>query len=116
MTIIWLYIARNRTPNIDCYWGEGGGSTQGLGFRVSGGDPVLAPELPRPKTASVALGICTKIHAYTHTHIYIYIYMYVYAYIYICICIYIYMVPPPPKDLPFLYFLYMCRVFSTHEV
>ena len=25
--IIWLYIALNRTPNIDCYWGGGGGST-----------------------------------------------------------------------------------------
>ena len=32
INIIWLYIALNRTPNIDCYWG--GGSTQGLGFRV----------------------------------------------------------------------------------
>ena len=29
-TIIWLYLALNRTPNIDCYWV--GGSTQGLGF------------------------------------------------------------------------------------
>ena len=25
MNIIWLYIALNRTPSIDCYWG---GSTQ----------------------------------------------------------------------------------------
>ena len=25
-----IYIALNRTPNIDCYWG-GGGSTQTLG-------------------------------------------------------------------------------------
>ena len=32
--VIWLYIALTRTPNIDCYWGGGGGSTQGLGFRV----------------------------------------------------------------------------------
>ena len=23
MTIIWLCIALNRTPNIDCYWGGG---------------------------------------------------------------------------------------------
>ena len=22
ITIIWLYIALDRTPNIDCYWGE----------------------------------------------------------------------------------------------
>ena len=28
--ILWVYIALNRTPNIDCYWG--GGSTQGLGI------------------------------------------------------------------------------------
>ena len=24
--IIWLYIALNRTHNIDCYWGGGGGA------------------------------------------------------------------------------------------
>ena len=30
IAIIWLYIALNRTPNIACYWGGGGGSTQGL--------------------------------------------------------------------------------------
>ena len=24
--IMRLYIAFNRTPNIDCYWGEGGGA------------------------------------------------------------------------------------------
>ena len=24
--IIWLYIALNRTPNVDCYWGGGGGA------------------------------------------------------------------------------------------
>ena len=41
--------------------------------------------------------------------------MYVCMYVYENGCIYIYMVPPP-KDLPFLHFLYMCRVFSTHEV
>ena len=36
--IIGLYIALNRTPNVDCYWGwGGGGSTQGLGFRESRG-------------------------------------------------------------------------------
>ena len=23
--IVWLYIALNRTPDIDCYWGGGGG-------------------------------------------------------------------------------------------
>ena len=32
ISTIWLYIALNRTPNIDCYWG--GGSTQPL---ASGG-------------------------------------------------------------------------------
>ena len=30
--MIWLYIGLKRTPNIDCYWGGGGGSIQGLGF------------------------------------------------------------------------------------
>ena len=35
ISIIQLYIALNRTPNIDCYWG-GQGSTQGLRFRVQG--------------------------------------------------------------------------------
>ena len=35
--ILWLYIALRRTPNINCYWGgEGGGSTQGLGFSPKG--------------------------------------------------------------------------------
>ena len=24
ISMIWLYIALNRTPNIDCYWGGGG--------------------------------------------------------------------------------------------
>ena len=33
---IWLYIAPNGTPNIDCYWGRG--STQCLGLRVYGLD------------------------------------------------------------------------------
>ena len=28
--VIWLYIALNRTLNIDCYWGGGGGSTQAV--------------------------------------------------------------------------------------
>ena len=32
--IIWLYIALNRTPNIDCYRGGGGGSTQSIGNMV----------------------------------------------------------------------------------
>ena len=31
--IIWLYIALNRTANIDCYLG--GGSTQGLGLIIA---------------------------------------------------------------------------------
>ena len=30
--IIWIYIALNRTPNVDCYWV--GGSTQGLLLRI----------------------------------------------------------------------------------
>ena len=34
ISIIWLYLALNRTPTIGCYWG-GGGSTQGLGLRIS---------------------------------------------------------------------------------
>ena len=34
ISIIWLYIALNRTPNIDCYWGGGGGCIQDLGLRV----------------------------------------------------------------------------------
>ena len=29
INIIWLYLALNRTPNMDCYWG---GSAQVLGF------------------------------------------------------------------------------------
>ena len=41
----------------------------------------------------------------------IYTYLSIYVYIYI----YIYLVRPP-KDLPFLYFVYVCIVFSTHEV
>ena len=35
LSIMGLYIALNRTPNIDCYWLLlGGGSTHGLEFRV----------------------------------------------------------------------------------
>ena len=54
--MIWLYIALNRTPNIDGYWG---GSTQGLGFRVDffgqcRGQPReglgLRMSVPRPPT------------------------------------------------------------------
>ena len=48
--IMWLYIALNRTPNIDCYWGAvpnlnravsaargWGGGVEGLGFGAVGG-------------------------------------------------------------------------------
>ena len=31
ISILWLYIALNGTPNVDCYWG-GGGSTQSISF------------------------------------------------------------------------------------
>ena len=60
---MWLYIALNRTPNIDCYW--------------------LGP-VPNVRCSLV----CTS----THTHIYIYIYMciYVYTYIRIKICTHMY--------------------------
>ena len=33
---IWLYIALNRTPNIDCYWQYPIYRVQGLGFGASG--------------------------------------------------------------------------------
>ena len=46
ISIIWLKIALNRTPNTDCYWGGGGGGQyprfrvykgfQSWGFRVDG--------------------------------------------------------------------------------
>ena len=36
LLIIWLYIALNRTPNIDCYWGGRYPIIRLLGFRGLG--------------------------------------------------------------------------------
>ena len=43
ISIIWSYIALNRTPDIDCYWG--GGSTQGM-IILNKGAVLLRPETP----------------------------------------------------------------------
>ena len=62
--VIWLYIALNRTPNIDCYWM--GGSTQvpkrsecrilkGEGFSTLSSQAMRPTILPRELSTQVAL-------------------------------------------------------------
>ena len=66
IVIIWLYIALNRTPNMDCYWE---GSTQHVGFTQSCPSQIQPGWLKQMKSEKRKPNIDT---------IYIYIYIYIY--------------------------------------
>ena len=57
IVIIWLYVALNRTPNVDCYWG---GSTQIIAFIIH----TPRGEFVQPPQSIYALSIYLSAHIY----------------------------------------------------
>ena len=64
VSIIWVYIALNRTPNIDCYWG---GSTQAISGLAGNGES-NGEEVVQWNGSCVYSGVYGDDHAYSAMH------------------------------------------------